>query len=104
VHTIVGNLSASVDGHELGGRDTTLLDGTTVRWSFDFHAPPPEGVEVTLVFAAGPPVLLRATDLTYGLPAGAAGLYPARPAGMLPGRTGDATIAETLLRLPRSGD
>jgi hypothetical protein len=104
VHTIVGNLSASVDGHELGGRDTTLLDGTTVRWSFDFHAPPPEGTEVTLVFAAGPPVLLRAVDLTYGLPAGAAGRYPARPAGMLPGRVGDGTIAETLLRLPRSGD
>ena len=28
VHTIVGNLTASVDGHALGGRDTTLLDGT----------------------------------------------------------------------------
>jgi len=104
VQTIVGNLSASVDGHELGGRDTTLLDATTVRWFFDFHAPPPEGVEVTLVFAAGPPVLLRAVDLTYGLPAGAAGRYPARPAGMLPGGVGDGTIAETLLRLPRSGD
>ena len=100
VHTIVGNLSASVDGHELGGRDTTLLDGSAVRWSFDFYAPPQEGVVVTLDFAAGPRVLLRAVDFTYGLPAGAAGRYPPRPAGMLPGRIGDGTMAETLLRLP----
>ena len=100
VHTVVGNLSASVDGHPLGGRDTTLLDGSTVRWSFDFYAPPPEGVVVTLDFAAGPRVLLRALDFSYGLPAGAAGRYPARPAGMLPGRIGDGTIAETLLQLP----
>ena len=100
VHTIVGNLSASVDGHPLAGRDTTLQDGTTVRWSFDFYAPPPEGVVVTLDFAAGPRVRLRAVDFTYGLPAGAAGRYPARPAGMLPGRIGDGTMTETLLRLP----
>ena len=100
VQTVVGNLSASVDGHELGGRDTTLLDGTSVRWSFDFHAPPPQGIVVTLDFAAGPAVLLRAVDFTYGLPAGAAGHYPARPAGMLPGHVGDGTIAETVLRLP----
>ena len=100
VHTVVGNLTAAVDGRSLGGRDTTLLDGSTVRWSFDFYAPPPEGVVVTLDFAAGPRVLLRAADLSYGLPAGAAGRYPARPAGMLPGRLGDGTIAETLLQLP----
>ena len=100
VQTVVGNLSASVDGHELGGRDTTLLDGTSVRWSFDFHAPPPQGIVVTLDFASGPAVLLRAVDFTYGLPAGAAGHYPARPAGMLPGHVGDGTIAETVLRLP----
>jgi hypothetical protein len=103
VHTVVGNLSASVDGHELGGRDTTLLDVSTVRWSFDFYAPPPEGVVVTLDFAAGPRVLLRAVDLTYGLPAGAAGAYPTLPAGMLPGRLGDGTLTETTLRLPGTG-
>ena len=54
----------SVDGHELGGRDTTLLDETPVRWSFDYYAPPARGVVVTLDFAAGPPVLLRAVDFT----------------------------------------
>jgi hypothetical protein len=100
VHTVVGSLSASVDGMELAGRDTTLLDASNVRWSFDFYAPPPEGVEVTLDFAAGPAVRLRAVDFTYGLPAGAAGSYPARPAGMLPGRLGDGTLTETLVRLP----
>jgi hypothetical protein len=100
VHTVVGSLSASVDGMELGGRDTTLLDASNVRWSFDFYAPPTEGVVVTLDFAAGPGVRLRAVDFTYGLPAGAAGSYPARPAGMLPGRLGDGTLTETLVRLP----
>ena len=80
VHTVVGNLSASVDGHELAGRDTTLRDASNVRWSFDFYAPPARGVVVTLDFAAGPPVLLRAVDFTYGLPAGASGVLPG-PAG-----------------------
>ena len=102
LHTVVGNLTASVDGHELGGRDTTLLDGTTVRWWFDFYAPPPEGIVVTLDFAAGPRVLLRAVDFAHGLPAGAAGKYPARPAGMLPGGIGDGSLTETELRLPRA--
>jgi hypothetical protein len=104
VHTVVGTLTASVDGHPLGGRDTTILDVTTVRWWFDFYAPPPRGIVVTLSFTAGPPVLLRALDFTYGLPAGAADAYPARPAGMLPGGIGDGTITETLVRLPRTGD
>ena len=103
VHTVVGRLEADVGGEPLGGRDTTLLDGTDVRWSFDYYAPPGEGVVVTLRFAAGPAVRLSAVDLTYGLPAGAAGQYPARPAGMLPGRIGDAAIAETSLRLPALG-
>ena len=66
VHTVVGYLTASVDGQRLAGRDTTLLDGTSVRWSFDFYAPPPEGVVVTLRFAAGPSVLLRAVPSTAG--------------------------------------
>ncbi len=101
VHTVVGTLSARVDGHELGGRDTTLLDGTTVRWAFDFYAPPPEGVVVTLDFAAGPRVLLRAVDFAHGLPAGAPG-YPARPPGMLPGGIGDGSLTEAELRLPRA--
>ena len=54
-------------------------------------------------FAAGPRVLLRAVDFTYGLPAGAAGRYPARPAGMLPGRIGDGTLAETLAAAAGAG-
>jgi hypothetical protein len=100
VQTIVGNLSASVDGHELAGRDTTLLDASNVRWSFDYYGPPPEGVEVTLSFAAGPKVQLGAVDFSYGLPAGATGSYPARPAGMLPGRLGDGTLTEAHVELP----
>ncbi len=98
--TIVGVLTASVDGRPLGGGDTTLLDETPVRWSFDYYAAPPRGIVVSLTFAAGPAVLLRAVDWSYGLPAGAAGSYPARPAGILPGSIGDGALAETTLRLP----
>jgi len=100
VHSVVGSLTASVDGRPLQGKDTTILDGTTARWSFDYYAPPPEGVVVSLRFAAGPSVLLRAVDLSYGLPAGLAGRYEPRPAGVLAGRIGDGALAETLLRLP----
>ena len=100
VHTIVGSLSASVDGHELAGRDTTLLDAHNVRWSFDFYAPPPEGVVVTLDFAAGPRVLLRAVDFTYG-PAGRRRRVLPGPAGRdASGRLGDGTLTEATLRLP----
>ncbi|HTX68795.1 MAG TPA: M20/M25/M40 family metallo-hydrolase [Thermoleophilia bacterium] len=103
VHTIVGNLTAGVDGHELAGRDTTLLNATDVRWSFDFFEPPAKGVVVEVDFAAGPPVLIRAVDFSYGLPAAASATYPARPAGMLPGRLGDVTLTEALARLPAAG-
>jgi hypothetical protein len=100
--TVVGNLTAGVDGQALGGRDTTLLDVTPVRWSFDYYAPPRRGIVVTLQFAAGVAVALRAVDFTYGLPAGAAASHAARPAGMLPGNIGDGALAETTLRLPAS--
>ncbi len=101
VHSVVGSLSATVDGRPLGGQDTTILDDTTVRWAFDYYAPPARGIEVTLRVAAGPPVLLEAVDYSYGLPAPAAALYAARPAGILPGRLGDGTLAQTSVRLPR---
>ncbi len=100
VHSVVGRLTAEVDGLPLRGKDTTILDGTTVRWSFDYHAAPPEGVTVTLRFAAGPPVLLRAVDFSYGIPPELAARYPERPADMLAARIGDGTLAEATLRLP----
>ena len=100
VHTVVGKLTASVDGEPLAGADTTILDGSTVRWAFDYYAPPPRGVEVTLAFQAGPSVLLRAVDFSYGIPSQLAGRYEARPAGMLASRIGDGTLAESRLRLP----
>jgi hypothetical protein len=100
VHSVVGRLTAEVAGLPLRGKDTTVLDGTTVRWSFDYYAAPPEGVTVTLRFAAGPPVLLRVVDFSYGVPAELAGRYPGRPGDMLPSRIGDGTLAEATLRLP----
>ncbi|MCX6364724.1 MAG: M20/M25/M40 family metallo-hydrolase [Actinobacteria bacterium] len=99
VHSVVGGLTASVDGLPLQGWDTTILDGSTVRWWFDYYAPPPGGVVVTLRFAAGPAVLLRAVDFSYGIPPQLVGLYDGHPPGMLPGRIGDGTLVESTLRL-----
>ncbi len=99
VESVVGTLTADVDGLPLQGRDTTILDATRVRWYFDYYAPPPEGVVVTLRCQAGRPLLLRAVGFSYGLPPAAAGYAP-RPAGMLAGRLGDGTLVETSLRLP----
>jgi len=100
VHSVVGGLTASVDGLPLQAWDTTILDGTTVRWWFDYYAPPPAGVAVTLRFASGPAVLLRVVDFSYGIPPQLAGQYDGRPSGMLPGRIGDGTLVERTLRLP----
>jgi hypothetical protein len=102
VHSVVGGLTAGVDGLPLQSWDTTILDGTTVRWWFDYYAPPPGGVVVTLRFAAGPAVRLSAVDFSYGVPPQLAGQYAARPPGMLPGRIGDGTLVESALRLPPS--
>ncbi len=100
VHSVVGRLSATLDGQSLRQRDTAVLDDTSVRWRFDYYALPADGIVVTLRFAAGPPVALRVVDCSYGIPAELAGRYAARPAGLLPGGIGDATLAETTLHLP----
>ena len=100
VQSVVGQLSASVDGRPLWGWDTTILNATDVRWAFDYYTPPARGIVVTLRCAAGPAVLLRAVDYTYGMPDELAGRYEPRPSGMLPGRLGDGTLTETALRLP----
>jgi hypothetical protein len=100
VHSVVGTLTAAVQGQTLGGADTTILDGTTVRWAFDYYAPPPGGIDVTLAFQAGPSVLLSAEDFSYGIPAALAGRYAPRPAGMLAGRIGDGALTQTAVRLP----
>jgi hypothetical protein len=102
VHSVVGGLMASVNWLPLRSWDTTILDGTTVRWWFDYYAPPAGGVAVTLRFAAGPPVLLRVVDFSYGIPPQLVGQYDGRPPGMLPGRLGDGTLVESTVRLPPS--
>ena len=102
VQSVVGQLTASVDGLPLQGWDTTILDDTAVRWWFDYYAPPPAGVVVTLRFAAGPAVLLRAVDFSYGIPPLLAGQFDGRSPGMLPGHIGDGTLVESTLRLPPS--
>lgn len=100
LHTVVGKLTAEVDGRPLSGRDTAILDNTSMRWRFDYYAPPRRGIVVTLRFAAGPSVLLRVVDCSYGIPAELAGRYVARPLGVLPGGLGDTTLTEAVMRLP----
>jgi len=98
--SVVGSLTASVDGRPLQSRDTTILDATPARWYFDYYAPPAEGVVVTLRCQAGRPLTLRAVDYSYGLPAAAARGRSPRPPGMLPGWIGDGTLVESSLSLP----
>ena len=100
--SVVGSLTASVDGRPLQSRDTTILDATPVRWYFDYYSPPAAGVVVTLRCQAGRPLALRAVDYSYGLPATAARGHTPRPPGMLPGWIGDGTFTESSLRLPAS--
>ena len=96
VESVVGQLSAWLDDQTVARKDTTTLDGTPVRWSFDYYAAPSEGYEITLRFAADKAVRLRVVDFSYGLPEELAGRYAARPRGVLPGRIGDGALTERL--------
>ena len=104
VESVVGPLSASVQGLPLRPGDTTILDRSPVRWRFDYYAPPAEGFTLSLRFAAGPALKLRLIDATYGVPATLAGSLPPRPEGVLPGRAGDGTLVESTLELPAVGE
>ena len=83
-------------GSPLQAWDTTILDGTTVRWWFDYYAPPPAGIVVTLRFA-GRAVGAAARPSTSATASrrNSPGSTTARPPGMLPGRIGDGTLVET---------
>jgi len=94
VESVVGQLSAWLDDQTVARKDTTILDGTPVRWSFDYYAAPREGYEITLRFAAGEEARLRVVDFSYGLPDELARRYAARPSGVLPGRIGDGALTE----------
>jgi hypothetical protein len=101
LESVVGQLSAWLDDQPVARQDTTILDGTPVRWSFDYYAAPREGYEITLRFIAGKAVRLRVVDFSYGLPAETAGLHAPRPEGVLPGLIGDGTLAERFYVLAR---
>ena len=96
IESVVGQLSAWLSDQPVARKDTTTLDGTPVRWSFDYYAAPSGGYEITLRFAAAQAARLRVVDFSYGLPEELAGSYAARPRDVLPGRIGDGTLAERL--------
>jgi Peptidase family M28 len=100
LESIVGRLSAWLDDQPVARQDTTIIDGTPVRWSFDYYATPAKGYDITLRFSAGKTVRLRVVDFSYGVPAEMAGRYAARPRGVLPGRIGDGALTERLYLLP----
>jgi len=77
VHSVMGRLTATVNGRPLSGTDAAVTDDTSVRWRFDYYASSPRGIGVTLRLAAGPSVLLRVVDCSYGIPAELAALRSA---------------------------
>jgi hypothetical protein len=65
----------------VAGRPVTVADPPAGRWGFGvvFHAPPPEGIEITLVFRQlGAELRLRAMDASDGL-TGLPGFRPRPP-------------------------
>ncbi len=44
VESVVGQLSAWLDDQTVARKDTTTLDGTPVRWSFDYYGAPSRGI------------------------------------------------------------
>ncbi|MGC4896610.1 M28 family peptidase [Micromonospora sp. DT31] len=78
----VDTTTATVRAATVAGRDVPVEPGDG-RWGFGvvFHAPPPEGVEITLTLTStGGPVNLRAMDASDGL-SSVAGFRP-RPTGV----------------------
>jgi hypothetical protein len=63
------NAEATVTAAEVGGREVPAGRKAGGPWAFGFvfHAPPPEGVEVTLTVPANVPLRLRAMDASDGL-------------------------------------
>jgi hypothetical protein len=96
LESVVGSFSAWLDDQPVAHKDTTLLDPTPVRWSFDYYAAPRRGYEINLRFAAGEDARLRVVDFSYGVPEELAGRYAARPSGVLPGGIGDGALTERL--------
>ncbi|MGK5680681.1 M28 family peptidase [Actinoplanes sp. URMC 104] len=69
--------SATVEGRSVPAREVT---GRPWGWGFVFHAPPPDGVEVTLTLRGAGQAKFRVTDGSDGL-SGLPG-FRARPAGV----------------------
>jgi hypothetical protein len=98
LESIAGNLTASVDGLPISAGYTTELDGTPVRWRFDYLDLPPGGIDIRMVMQAGGAMRLRAIDLSYGLPPAFA--YRPRPITMMAGGAGDMTLGQTVVDVP----
>lgn len=77
----VDGTTATVEQATVAGRSVPVQSGPAERWSFGlvFHAPPSDGIEVTLVVRPiGGQVWLRAMDASDGL-AGLPGFRPRPP-------------------------
>ncbi len=100
LESIAGNLTVSVDGLPVSAGYTTILDGTPVRWRFDYYDLPPQGIELRMVMQAGGTMRLRAIDISYGLPQTPAFAFRPRPITMMAGGAGDLTLAQTVVNVP----
>jgi hypothetical protein len=74
------NAEATVTAATVAGRPVPTDQRAGGSWGFGFvfHAPPPEGIEVTLTVRTGTPLRLRAMDASDGLTAVPG--FPPRPA------------------------
>lgn len=77
-------LEGSVNGRKLKQGDAPRPGGAAAPWALDFHAPPPEGIELTLQVNPAQPVSFRVSDQSYGLPELPGMTIRPRPDHMIP--------------------
>jgi hypothetical protein len=87
-------LSAQVNGKLLLSSANVVSTAPGRWWGFTYHAPAPDGIELTVELKASEPFTMRVVDATYALPQLPGTNYPPRPANMLsaPFTGGDATL------------
>jgi hypothetical protein len=94
VQSVVGYLSAAVNGWPVPGADTDVLGNTLFRWVMEYYDLPPGGIVLAFACRAGRELRIRVIDYSYGLPGSPELAVAPRPPGVLPGGVGDATYVE----------
>lgn len=78
---------ALVNGRKIEEPDARPAQGGQQQqgaWGFEYYAPPPEGIELSLTLPAGRGLKVRIVDRSFELPAGPGLSYSRRPDYMIP--------------------